>query len=125
MQVRLRVGFGARNPLRRSCVSRVRNAGEIAFYCMLGRLRARQWLIYIYIFIVFAAQNAGKAFQFLRSLVENTRLSRFHSHFLRMSHAKRSFWKPRYQAFLFFTTVFCGNCSYNIVIVYLFDGMSA
>ena len=91
--------------------------------CLEGCARANG--LYIYIFIVFAAQNAGKAFQFLRSLVENTRLSRFHSHFLRMSHAKRSFWKPRYQAFLFFTTVFCGNCSYNIVIVYLFDGMSA
>ena len=69
MQVRLRFGFGTRSPLRRSCVSRVRNAGEIIFFvCLEGY--ARQWLI----FIVFVAQNAGKVFQFLRSLVEITRL---------------------------------------------------
>ena len=32
MQVRLRFGLVPRNPLRRSCVSRARNAGEIAFW---------------------------------------------------------------------------------------------
>ena len=32
MQVRLRFGFGTRSPLRRSRVSRERNAGEIAFW---------------------------------------------------------------------------------------------
>ena len=31
MQVRLRFGLVARNPLRRSCASRARNAGEIAY----------------------------------------------------------------------------------------------
>ena len=37
MQVRLRFGFAQRNPLRRSCVSRARNAGEIAFWICRGR----------------------------------------------------------------------------------------
>ena len=32
MQARVRFGFGAGNPLRRSCVSRERNAGESAFW---------------------------------------------------------------------------------------------
>ena len=32
MQLRLRYGFGTCNPLRRSCVSGARNAGEIAFW---------------------------------------------------------------------------------------------
>ena len=32
MQARLGFGFVAGNPLRRSCVSRARNAGEIAFW---------------------------------------------------------------------------------------------
>ena len=32
MQVRLRFGPVPRNPLRRSCVSRARSAGEIAFW---------------------------------------------------------------------------------------------
>ena len=84
------------------------------FVCLEGY--ARQWLI----FIVFVAQNAGKVFRFLRSLVENTRLRRFHSHFLQMSHGKRAFWKPRYRGF----SLFCGNCSYNIAIIYLLDGTS-
>ena len=35
-QVRLRFGLVARNPLRRSCMSRARNAGEIAFF-WIGR----------------------------------------------------------------------------------------
>ena len=35
MQVRLRFGLVARNPLQRSCASRARNAGEIAFW--IGR----------------------------------------------------------------------------------------
>ena len=69
MQVRLRFGVGTRNPLRRSCVSRVRNAGEIAFFvCLEGY--ARQWPI----FIVFVAQSVGTVFQLLRNLVENARL---------------------------------------------------
>ena len=32
MQARVRFGFGAGNPLRRSCVSRARNGGESAFW---------------------------------------------------------------------------------------------
>ena len=32
LQARVRFGFGAGDPMRRSCVSRVQNAGEIAFW---------------------------------------------------------------------------------------------
>ena len=37
MQARVRFGFGAGNPLRRSCVSRARNAGESAFWIWRGQ----------------------------------------------------------------------------------------
>ena len=37
MQARVRFGFGAGNPLRRSCVSRARNVGESAFWIWRGQ----------------------------------------------------------------------------------------
>ena len=37
MQARVRCGFGAGNPLRRSCVSNARNAGESAFWIWRGQ----------------------------------------------------------------------------------------
>ena len=37
MQVRLRFGPVARNPLRRSCASKAQNAGEIAFWICRGQ----------------------------------------------------------------------------------------
>ena len=40
MQVRLRFGFGRRNPLRRSRASRAQNAGEIAFWIWRAELSA-------------------------------------------------------------------------------------
>ena len=55
MQVRLRFCSVRSNPPRRSCVSKARNAGETAFFCMLGK-----WLIVI----GFVVQHAGKVFQF-------------------------------------------------------------
>ena len=88
--------------LRRSCVSRAGNAGEIAFFVWFeGCLRT--WLICVVLF----ARYAGKILQRLRkrscwkcgfkilsfceSLVENAPFGRFHSQFLRKSRGKRSF----------------------------------
>ena len=78
MQVRLRFCCVRRDSLPRSCASKARNAGEIAFFvCLEGC--ACQWLI----FIGFVVQHAGtKVFQFLR-----------------MSRVKRSFWKPSFSLF--------------------------
>ena len=55
MQVRLRFGFGTGDRLRRSCVSKARNAGEIMFFERLDCC-ARQWLI----LIGFVVLHAGK-----------------------------------------------------------------
>ena len=41
MQARVRFGFGAGNPLRRSCVSRTRNAGENAIWLCRGQPSAK------------------------------------------------------------------------------------
>ena len=94
MRVKLRFWGVARNPLRRSCVSKARHAGKVMFFvCLEGY--ARQWLT----FKVFVAQNAGKVFQFFERLVENTWFWRFHSQFLQMSRVKRSFWKLSWSLF--------------------------
>ena len=77
MQVRLRFEGVAGNPLRRSCVSKARNAGEITkIVCLEGCLL--EWVI----FIGFMAPRAGKIFALLG-----------------MSRVKRSFWKSIFSLF--------------------------
>ena len=68
MQVILRFGPVRRNPLRRSCVSSARNAGENVF-----------WI--------------GRAPFFGGSLVRNARFGDLALHFWRKSRTKRSFWR--------------------------------
>ena len=99
MQVRLRSRIGADNHLRRSCVSKARNAGEITKIVCLERCLL-EWLI----FIIFVAPRAGKILRFWECLVWNARFGSFDSHFLGMSRAKRSFWKSKSS---FFANVSC------------------
>ena len=68
MQARVHFGFGAGNPLRRSCVSRARNAGESAFW--IGRAPLLEDVSY-----------------------ENARFGDLALHFWRTSRTKRWFWR--------------------------------
>ena len=109
MQVRLRFWSLARNPLRRSCVSRARNAGEIAF--LKSRAQASAGIVRVEsakcrwdcVFcmlwgLFFLARYAGKI-GVSRSLVENVRCGSVGSHFLRKSRVKRSFWQVSFSLF--------------------------
>ena len=112
MQVRLRFCGVARNPLRRSRVSKARHAGEITkIVCLEGCLL--EWVMFIglvaprannfYVFGNVSCETLVLEVYFLtfcECLVWNARFGSLPSHFLRMSRVKRSFWKLTFSLFL-------------------------
>ena len=87
MQVKLRF----RTTLRRSCMSKARNAGKVAFFvCIEGCLRT--WLMFIFLW---HGKNIRLEVWILTfcSLVENARFGRLRFQFFGKSRGKRSFWK--------------------------------
>ena len=92
MQARARFVLAARNPLRRSCVSSARNAGESAISPMPAQPSAE-------IVRVEGVKCRRECvletchFTFGGSLARNARFGDLTLHFWRKSHTKRSFWR--------------------------------
>ena len=85
MQGRLRVGFVAGNPLRRSCVSRARNAGEIALWISSASLLEEVSCETLVLETL--------RFTFGGSLVRNVCFGDLALHYRWKSRTKRSFWR--------------------------------
>ena len=102
MQARLRSRFGTDDPLRRSCVSKARNAGEIAFWIWPAQPSAEivrvegakcRWEHENYAWKVVCSKNSCSYIDF-----EAPRAGKIFT-FLGMSRVKRSFWKSIFSLF--------------------------